>query len=190
MAALGQPSRACGTPTAPRRSAIFSRLFLSGCMHHPRLLPTPSPKELIFTPPSAIGNRKPAIPSSRRDFRETQRKERLARDAEVFRVMAIDDGKYFSFATARARGGRTRGLGVGRHRKGFMQFTHLGGFEFEGRIAVVADVVETARGLAGVKDILGPTLGACNGNRGKPHRQSEWRSTTGGVKSARLQPSR
>ena len=74
--------------------------------------------------------------------------------------MAIDDGKYLGLTTARARGGRTRGLGVGRHRKGLLQFAHLGGFQFESRIAVVADVVETTRRLAGVNDIFGSALRA------------------------------
>ena len=41
-----------------------------------------------------------------------------------------------------------------------MDFAHLGGIEFEGRVAVVADVVETAGGLAGVKDLRGAALGA------------------------------
>ena len=89
-----------------------------------------------------------------------ERQERLARDTEVLHVLAIGDGKYFSFAAARARGSRAGGVRVGRHRKGFLHFTHLGGFEFEGRITVVADVVEAARGLAGVNDILGPALRA------------------------------
>ena len=89
-----------------------------------------------------------------------ERQERLARDAEVFRVLAIDDGKYFSFATARARGSRARGVRVRRHLKVFLYFAHLGGCELEGRIAVAADVVETARGLARVHDILGAALGA------------------------------
>jgi hypothetical protein len=41
-----------------------------------------------------------------------------------------------------------------------LDFAHFGGFEFEGRVAVVADVVETAGGLAGVKNIRGAALGA------------------------------
>ena len=89
-----------------------------------------------------------------------ERQERLARDTEVLHVLAIGDGKYFSFATARARGSCVGGVRVRRHRKVFLHFTHLGGFEFEGRIAVVADMVEAAGGVAGVDDILGPALGA------------------------------
>jgi hypothetical protein len=68
--------------------------------------------------------------------------------------MAIGEGKYSSFATARARGGGARRLGIGRRHKGFLQFAQLDSFEFEGRIAVVADVVKTAGGLAGIDDIL------------------------------------
>jgi len=68
----------------------------------------------------SIVNRKSAIPSPRRDFRETERKERLAGDAEKPRLYAIDNGKYFSFPTARARRRRTRGFGLGRHRKGIL----------------------------------------------------------------------
>ena len=89
-----------------------------------------------------------------------ERQERLARDTEVFRVLAIDDGKYFSFATARARGSGARGVRVRRHLKVFLYLAQLGGFELEGRNAVIADVVEAACGLAGVNDILGPALGA------------------------------
>jgi len=98
--------------------------------------------------------------SARRDFREMERQERLARDAEVLRVLAIDDDKYFSFATARARGSRARGVRVLRHLKVILYFAQFGGLEFEGRIAVVADVVEAAGGLAGVNDIPGPALEA------------------------------
>jgi hypothetical protein len=43
-------------------------------------------------------------------------------------------------------------------------------------------MVETTRWLAGVKNILRPALRAGNGNGGKPHRSSEWRSATGAVK--------
>jgi len=88
-----------------------------------------------------------------------ERQQSLAGDSEVLRVLAIDDGKYFSFATARARGSRARGVRDLRHLKVFLCFAQLGGFEFEGRIAVVADVVEAAGRLAGVYDILGPALG-------------------------------
>jgi len=79
-----------------------------------------------------------------------ERQERLARDAHVSRSLAIVDGKHPSFPTARARGGWAGRVRVRRHLKGFLQFTHLAGFEFEGGIAVVADVVEAAHGLAGV----------------------------------------
>jgi len=44
-------------------------------------------------------------------------------------------------------------------------------------------MVETTRGLAGVNDILGPTLRACDGYGGKPHRLPEWRNAANSVKS-------
>jgi len=127
-------------------------------------------------------HRSSAILLSRCDFGKAQREERLARYTEVCRLWGIHNGKHFSFATARARSGGIRSLGIGRHREWILQFTHLGGFELESRIAIVADVVETTRRLAGVKHILGSALRAGNGNWGKPHRPSEWRSTTGAVK--------
>jgi hypothetical protein len=88
--------------------------------------------------------------SSRRDFREMEHQQSLAADTEELWLWPIQDCKHLSFATARARGGRARGIRVRRHLKVFLYFAHLGGFEFEGGIAVVADVVEAAGGLAGV----------------------------------------
>ena len=119
---------------------------------------------------------------SRCDFSKTQCEKRFAGDTEVRRFFGINNGEYLGFATARARSGGTGRFGFGRHRERIRQFTHLGGFELEGRIAVVADMVETTRWLAGVKNILRPALRAGNGNGGKPHRSSEWRSATGAVK--------
>jgi len=123
-----------------------------------------------------------AILLSRCDFGETQREEGLTRYTEVCWLFGVDDGKHFGFAAARARGGGTGSLGIGRHRERVLQFTHLGGFKLESCIAIVADVVEATRRLAGVKNILRPTLRAGNGNWGKPHRPSEWRSATRAVK--------
>jgi hypothetical protein len=54
-----------------------------------------------------------------------------------------------------------------------LQFAHPGGFEFESRIAIVADMVEATRRLAGVENVLRPALRAGDGNGGKPHRPSE-----------------
>ncbi len=76
------------------------------------------------------------------------------------RVLAIGDGKYSSLAAARARRGGIRRLGVGRRGEGFLQITHFSGLELKGRIATVADMVETARGLAGINDIVRAALRA------------------------------
>jgi len=120
---------------------------------------------------------------SRRDFRKAQSEERLARYTEVCRLWSVVDGEYLSFTAARARGGGIRSLGIGRHGERILQFTHPSGFKFERRIAVITDVIEAAGGLAGINDILAATLGTGNGNRGKPHRQPEWRSAPNSVKS-------
>ncbi len=131
---------------------------------------------------STIDNRPSAILLPRCDFRETQREKRLAGDTEVCRFFGVNNGEYLGFTTASARGCGTGGFGFGRQLERVLQFTYLGGFEFERRIAVVADMVETARWLAGVKNILRAALRAGNGNGGKPHRSSEWRSAAGAVK--------
>lgn len=133
-------------------------------------------------PQRSIVNRQSSILLAGRNFSETQREQRFARDTEVGRLWAVNNGKYLSFPTARTWGRRIRGLGVGGDGKGFLQLTHFAGFEFESRIAVVADVIETTRGLAGVNDILGPTLWAGNGNGGQPHRPPEWLRATSCVK--------
>ena len=84
------------------------------------------------------------------NFREAQREKRLAGDTKVRRFFGVNNGEYLGFATARARRCGTGRFGFGRQRERVRQLTYLGGFEFEGRIAVVADMVETARWLAGV----------------------------------------
>jgi hypothetical protein len=140
----------------------------------------------VFRPSGSEGGKHFALPApiqgehrplsirlSRCNFRKTQGEERLAGGTEICRLWRVDDGKHSGFAAACARGGGIRSLGVGRHRERILQFTHLGGFEFESRIAMVADMVEAARRLAGVKDILGSALRAGNGNGRKPHRPSE-----------------
>jgi hypothetical protein len=119
---------------------------------------------------------------SRCDFSETQCEERLAGDTEVRRFFGVNNGEYLGFTTASARGCGAGRFGFGRQLERVLQFTHPGGFEFERRIAVVADMVETTGWLAGVKNILRPALRAGNGNGGKPHRSSQWRSATGAVK--------
>jgi hypothetical protein len=54
----------------------------------------------------------------------------------------------------------------------FFDLADAGGFQLEGRVAFVADVVEAALGLARVEDVVGATLRAGNVEGRKRHRSS------------------
>jgi hypothetical protein len=90
--------------------------------------------------------------------------ERFAGYAEILPGMrTVAQREDLALSAARA-GSRRRGrIRVGWHCKILQKFPDPGGFEFKGRVALVADVVEAALGLTGVDDIVRTALGAGDG---------------------------
>ena len=75
---------------------------------------------------------------------------------------ALNDGEDRAFAAPRAGSCGRGGIGLGRGTKLLFRFAHPFCGKFKSRVTVVADVVETTLGFAGVDDVLGAALGTSN----------------------------
>jgi len=108
------------------------------------------------------------------DVGDFQGEQRLTGDAQVLRRRrgAVADGEDFVLPAASAGGGGRGRVGVGRNRESGLQFADASRFQFERRVAAVADVVEAALRLAGIDDVVRTALGAADCQGCERHRDS------------------